>query len=94
LISVIIVNWNGINFIQKCLDGLRAQTCRDFSIVMVDNASQDGSLEIVQKNYSEVKILAQSENIGFSAANNIATKSVNTDSEKQNGNRRLYLEPV
>ena len=53
---------------------------------MVDNASQDRSLEIVQKNYPEVKILAQSENIGFSAANNIAIKSVNTDSEKQNGN--------
>jgi GT2 family glycosyltransferase len=46
---------------------------------MVDNASKDGSLEIVQKNYPEVKILAQSENVGFSAANNIAIKSINTE---------------
>ena len=79
MVSVIIVNWNGINYIQKCLDGLRAQTYRDFFIIMLDNASQDGSLEIVQKNYPEVKILAQSENIGFSAANNLALKSVNTE---------------
>ena len=79
MVSVIIVNWNGIYFIQKCLDGLRAQTCRDFSIIMVDNASQDRSLEIVQKKYPEVKILAQSENIGFSAANNIAIKSKSTE---------------
>ncbi len=79
MISVIVVNWNGKAIIQKCLDGLRAQTLRDFSIIMVDNASQDGSLEIVQKNYPEVIILAQSENLGFSAANNIAIKSVNTE---------------
>jgi GT2 family glycosyltransferase len=79
MVSIIIVNWNGINFIGKCLDGLKAQTRRDFSIIMVDNASQDGSLEFVQENYPEVKILAQSENTGFSAANNIALKSVRTE---------------
>ena len=79
LVSVIIVNWNGKAIIRKCLDGLRIQTCRDFSVIMVDNASKDGSLEFVQKNYPEVKIFAQSENLGFSAASNIAIKSINTE---------------
>ena len=79
MISIVIVNWNGMNFIGKCLDGIRAQTRRDFSIIMVDNASQDGSLEFVQKNYPEVKILVQSENKGFSVANNIALKSIRTE---------------
>ena len=79
MISVVIVNWNGIDFIGKCLDGLRAQNRRDFSIIMVDNASQDGSLEFVQNNFPEVKILVQSENTGFSVANNIALKSVRTE---------------
>ena len=79
MVSIVIVNWNGIKFIRECLDGLRAQTRRDFSIIMVDNASQDGSLEFVQENFPEVKLLVQSENTGFSAANNIALKTVRTE---------------
>ena len=79
MISIVIVNWNGIDVIRQCLDGLRAQTRRDFSVIMVDNASQDGSLEFVQENFLEVKILVQPENIGFSAANNVALKSVRTE---------------
>ena len=68
-----------MKFIRHCLDGLKAQTRKDFSVIMVDNASRDGSLEFVQKNFPEVKILVQSENIGFSAANNIALKTVRTE---------------
>jgi GT2 family glycosyltransferase len=66
-------------FIEECLDGLNKQTCKDFSIIIVDNASYDGSLELVQNNYPEVKTIALPENLGFTAANNIAIKSVNTE---------------
>ena len=79
MVSIVIVNWNGLHFIGKCLDGLRAQSRKDFSIIMIDNASQDGSLEFVQDNFPEVKVLVQSENTGFSAANNIALKSIRTE---------------
>ena len=79
MVSIVIVNWNGIKFIRECLNGLRAQTHPDFCIIMVDNASQDGSLEFVQENFPEVKLLVQSENTGFSAANNIALKSIRTE---------------
>ena len=78
-VSIIVVNWNGKKFIDKCLAGLKQQTHSNYSIILVDNHSGDGSLELVQQNYPEVKIFAQSENIGFSAANNIAIKSVNTE---------------
>jgi GT2 family glycosyltransferase len=78
LVSVIIVNWNGKEFIQKCLNGLNEQT-QKHSIILVDNASDDGSLEYVQKHYPEVKTIALPENVGFSAANNIAIKSVNAE---------------
>jgi len=79
LIAVIIVNWNGQKFIEECLNGLKEQTFKDFSIIVVDNASTDGSLQLVKKKFPEVKTIALSENLGFAAANNIAIKSVNTE---------------
>jgi GT2 family glycosyltransferase len=79
LITVVIVNWNGKKFLAKCLGGLRKQTYKNFSVIMVDNGSDDGSLEYVQKNYPEVQAIALRENLGFATANNIAIKSVNSE---------------
>ena len=79
VVSIIIVNWNGRKFIEKCLNGLRKQTYKDFSIILVDNGSSDGSLDLISKNYPEVETIALSENLGFATANNIAIKSVNTE---------------
>jgi len=73
------VNWNGKNLLASCLDGLKQQTYGDFSIILVDNGSNDGSLKLVQKNYPEVKTIALPENLGFAIANNIAIKSVQTE---------------
>ena len=42
---------------QACLDSLLEQTHKDFEIILVDNGSKDGSLEILKKNYSEIKII-------------------------------------
>lgn len=78
VVSIIIVNWNGKKFIEKCLNGLRKQTYKDFSIILVDNGSDDGSLKLVQKKYPEVETIALDENLGFATANNIAIKSVQT----------------
>lgn len=78
-ISIIIVNWNGRHFIQKCLNAVRQQTRKDYLSILVDNGSDDGSLELVQENYPEVKIIALSNNLGFTTANNVAIKSVNTE---------------
>ena len=79
MVSVVIVNWNGKKFLAECLDGLRKQTYEDHSIVLVDNASDDGSLEFVNKNYPEIKIIALPENFGFAVANNVAIDSIKTE---------------
>ena len=78
-VSVIIVNWNGRQFIAECLDGLRRQTYRDHSVLFVDNGSDDGSLELVHREYPEVKAIELAENMGFAIANNIAIKSIQTE---------------
>lgn len=78
-ISIIIVNWNGKRLLSRCLDGLRQQTYRQFSVILVDNGSNDGSIDFVNRNYSEVKTIALPKNIGFAAANNIALKTIQAE---------------
>jgi GT2 family glycosyltransferase len=78
-VSVVIVNWNGKKLLSDCLNGLRAQTFQPFSVIFVDNGSKDGSIDFVNRHYPEVDTIPLSENIGFSAANNLAIKTVKTE---------------
>lgn len=68
-ISVIILNWNGKHFLETCLAALRRQTFRDFEAILVDNGSADGSAEYVRTHFPEVRLLALSENRGFTGGN-------------------------
>jgi len=69
-LSVVIVNWNGRHLLGPCLDALRRQTFRDFEIILVDNASRDGSAEWVAEHYPDVQIVRNESNLGFAAGNN------------------------
>ena len=75
LVSVIILNYNGLAFLPRCLETLFASTYRPLEIIVVDNASKDGSLDYIRQNYPEVKILAFDENFGYSGAYNRAVQS-------------------
>ncbi len=68
--SIIIVNWNGAPHLPICLDALRAQTLRDFEVIVADNASHDESLPLLARDYPEVKVVALPENRGFTGGNN------------------------
>lgn len=69
-ISIIVLNWNGRQFLPECLDSLAAQTLRDFEVVLVDNGSADGSAQLVRDAYPWVKLVELPENVGFAAGNN------------------------
>ena len=69
-ITIVIPNYNGMKFLQGCLDSLRRQTDRDFETVMIDNGSTDESVAYVRANYPEVKIRAYHRNTGFCGAVN------------------------
>ena len=58
---------------------MRRQVFRHFTSILVDNGSIDGSVDFVRRNYPEVEIIALPENIGFSAANNIALETIDTE---------------
>ena len=79
-VSVIIVNWNGEQFLVRCLAGLMAQTVKPHEIILVDNASSDGSIEIVQQ-FPDVRLLAQDQNTGFARGNNLAIAAASAKSE-------------
>ena len=73
--SVIIPNWNGRRFLETCLASLGRQTCRDFEIIVVDNGSTDGSVQMVRTYYPDVKLIRLSQNEGFSRAVNRGIRS-------------------
>ncbi len=72
-LSVIIVNYNVRFFLEQCLDSvLRAMSGVEGEIIVVDNNSVDGSVEMVKSKYPTVKLVANTVNSGFSKANNQA----------------------
>jgi GT2 family glycosyltransferase len=79
MVSIVIVNWNGREFLPECLESLRRQVYRAFSVILVDNGSHDGSTAFVSENYPEVSIVALKDNRGFAAANNVALHAVETE---------------
>jgi len=70
-ISIIVVNFNGEKTLKECLDSIIfTQTQYTFEIIVVDNASEDKSLEILDRYQKEITLIKNNENRGFSAANN------------------------
>lgn len=70
-LSVVVVNWNSRADLEACLESLRAQTHRELEVVVIDNASTDGSVEMVRARHPEVRLLAQADNLGFAEACNL-----------------------
>jgi GT2 family glycosyltransferase len=68
--SVVVPTFNGASFLPSCLDSLRRQTLPDFEVVVVDDGSTDGSVDLVEQSYPEVKLVALGVNSGFAAAAN------------------------
>lgn len=69
-VFVIVLNWNGKNIIRQCLDSLEKQT-QKHQVVVVDNGSKDGSVELIEKNYPDVELIKESKNHGFAGGVNI-----------------------
>ncbi len=69
-VSIIIVSYNAVDWIRICLDSIAADPdCRK-EVFVVDNASTDGSVALLERNYPWIHLLANGENRGFAAANN------------------------
>jgi GT2 family glycosyltransferase len=74
-LSVVIVNYNVKYFLEQCLHAaLKAAEMVDSEIIVVDNDSVDGSCQMVEEKFPELKLISNRENLGFSKANNQAIR--------------------
>lgn len=97
--TVIIPNYNGIQYIEKCLQSLAGEPAR---IIVVDNGSEDGSREVVREQFPDVELICLEQNFGFCKAVNIGIANSNTayvillnnDTEVEPGFVRALEEPM
>lgn len=78
-VSVQIVTWNSMRYIFDCLESLMHQSFRDFSILVIDNASDDGTVEFLRTHYPNISILQNFKNLGYCKANNQGIKLAKTE---------------
>ena len=72
------LNHNGLKFLPDCIHSLRNQTYPDHQIIVVDNASTDGSVAFLREKHTDVKILTHNENYGFGKSYNRAIREVDS----------------
>ena len=98
-ISVIIVNFNGLPYIDTCLGSVLQQDFAGYEVIFVDNASTDGSADMVKNEFQSVRVIRNKQNIGFSAGNNIGIRHacgdyvllLNSDTEVGPGTMQAML---
>jgi GT2 family glycosyltransferase len=73
-VFAIVLNYNNVATIKACLDSLYRQNYQNFEIIVVDNASKDGSFELAKRLYSKAYFISNSHNLGFAAGNNPAIR--------------------
>lgn len=70
--SIIIVSWNALELLQEYLPSVAATNYPDFEIIIANNASNDGSVEWVRRNFPQIKIATFDQNYGYCGGNNRA----------------------
>lgn len=79
-VSIIVTNWNGKGLIESCLKSIIKNTdYPDYELIVVDNGSIDGSVEIIEKDFPKVRLIKNKQNMGFGYANNQAFKIARGD---------------
>ena len=74
-VSIIILNYNEKNILKKCLESIKNKTLyKNYEIIVVDNNSTDGSIEMLQKFFPEIKLIKNPKNYGFPKGNNIGIR--------------------
>lgn len=74
-LSIIIVSWNVKDMLRNCLRSIYSETKNiSFEVIVVDNCSKDGSMEMIRRDFPRVKVIANKKNAGFAVANNQGIK--------------------
>jgi GT2 family glycosyltransferase len=71
LVSIILLSYNSKDDLSECIPSIKAQTYENYEIILVDNASTDGSVDFIRKNYPTIKLVETGKNLGYPAGNNV-----------------------
>ena len=74
-VSIVIVNYNGRQWLEACLSSVLESIYGNFGVVLVDNASSDESLQLVRERFPSVSVIASSENLGFAEGSNLGIRA-------------------
>lgn len=69
-VSVVLLNWNGIKYVEKCVESVINQTCKNIEFIIIDNASSDGSIQKLQEKYPFFRYILNQNNLGFAKGMN------------------------
>ena len=87
VLSICIVSWNTVDLLSQCLSSIFAYTENlEFEVIIVDNGSTDGTLNMIKNDFPQCKLIESAENLGFTKANNLAVQHAR-------GKYILYLNP-
>jgi GT2 family glycosyltransferase len=78
-VAVVILNWNGKNYLEKFLPSVLASTYPNLEIVLGDNASTDMSVVFVQQNYPSIRVICTEKNLGFAGGYNTVLRQIEAD---------------
>lgn len=71
-VMLVVINYNQKEWLVNCLPSLKKTDYPDFKVVVIDNASKDGSIQFIKDNFSDIEIIGNRKNIGFGGAVNLA----------------------
>lgn len=97
-VSVLVLNWNGQRYLRECFNSLRFNSCPHVEVVLIDNGSQDESVDFTRGEFPNVRIIRHSKNLGFCQGYNLGVDAVhgaflvflNNDTVVEKG----WLEPL
>jgi len=76
-LSIVIVNYNGHRFLADCMKSIRRYVRCDHEVILVDNASTDGSVHYIATHFPTVRLIESAVNTGFTGGNNIGVRAAN-----------------
>ncbi|MCL2511815.1 MAG: glycosyltransferase family 2 protein [Bacteroidales bacterium] len=78
-VAVVILNWNGVSFLEKFLPNVLFCTGNDAEVIVVDNASTDNSVAFMHERFPDVRLILNSQNFGYAEGYNVALSQIDAD---------------
>lgn len=78
-ISIVVLVWNGERFVEPCLSAVLAQDYEDKEVIVVDNASTDGSVDLIRSGFPGLRLILNEVNLGYATGNNVGIAATTGD---------------